>query len=62
MNEDGSAQAPPPGFAGQIEGAVVCYDHHVDGHALVARLLRRQAEVEAIASVVLHDEEDAGRS
>lgn len=59
MYEDGSTEAPPARFAGQIEGAVVGYDHHVDGHALVARLLRRQAEVETVASVVLHDEEDS---
>lgn len=62
VDEDGAAQAPPPRLTGPVEGAVLGDDHHVDSDAVVTGLFRRQAEVEPVAGVVLHDEEDARRS
>lgn len=60
--EDGAAQASPPRLAGSVEGAVLGNDHHVDGDAAVAGLLGGQAEVEAVAGVVLDNEKDPGGS
>lgn len=58
VNEDGATQAPPPRLTGPVEGAVLGDNHHVNGDAVVTGLLRRQPEVEAVAGVVLDDEED----
>lgn len=62
MHEDGATQAPPPGLAGLVEGAVLGDYHHVNGDAMVTGLLRGQSEVEAVAGVVLHDEKHPGGS
>lgn len=62
VHKDGATQAPPPGLTGPVKGAVLGNDHHVDGDATVSGLLCGQAEVEAVAGVVLHDEEDAAGS
>lgn len=60
--EDGATQASPPGLAGLVKGAVLCYYHHVNSDAVVMGLLCCQSKVEAIAGVVLHNEKDSGGS
>ena len=57
--EDGSTQSSPSRLTGLVEGAVVGNYHHVDVNAMVTGLLSSQSEVEAVAGVVLHDEEGA---
>lgn len=62
MYEDGATQASPAGLTGLVKGAVLGNYHHVNGDAVVTALLRSQAKVEAVAGVVLHNEEDSGGS
>lgn len=59
MYEEGATQASPPGLAGAIKGAVLSNYHHVNSHAVITGLLRGQSEVEAVAGVVRHNEEDS---
>lgn len=58
MYKNGATQAPPPGLTGAVEGAILSNYHHVHSDAMVTGLFCSQSKVEAIAGVVLHDEED----
>lgn len=57
--EDGATQASPPSLTRVVEGAVLSNYHHVNSDTVITSLFRSQSEVEAITSVVLHNEKDS---
>lgn len=62
MDEDGATQAPSASLTRALKGAVLGDDHHVSSHTTITGLLCRQSKVEAVASVVFHNEKDTRRS
>lgn len=62
VDEDGATQAPSASLTRALKGAVLGDDHHVSSHTTITGLLCRQSKVEAVASVVFHNEKDTRRS